>query len=124
MGLNLREKWPNVDYEQLLELHGSLVDANAALCAKGKQALESGNINEAIEIYSKVLKTNPIDEAALCGLALVYQTDGKMDKTIDAYKRLCRLIHHSLMPTITLPLYTQPSTKLTMPSPILIKQLT
>jgi len=86
-GTKFKEKWPNVDYEQLLELHGSLVDANAALCAKGKQALKSGNINEAIEIYSKVLKINPIDEAALCGLALVYQTDGKMDKTIDAYKK-------------------------------------
>ena len=86
-GSKFKGKWPNVDYEQLLELHGSLVDANAALCAKGKQAQESGNINEAIEIYSKVLKTNPIDEAALCGLALVYQTDGKMDKTIDAYKK-------------------------------------
>ncbi len=86
-GSKFKEKWPNVDYEQLLELHGSLVDTNAALCAKGKQALESGNINEAIEIYSKVLKTNPVDEAALCGLALVYQTDGKMDKTIDAYKK-------------------------------------
>ena len=86
-GSKFKRKWPNVDYEQLLELHGSLVDANAALCAKGKQAQESGNINEAIEIYSKVLKTNPIDEAALCGLALVYQTDGKMDKTIDAYKK-------------------------------------
>ncbi len=86
-GSKFKEKWPNVDYEQLLELHGSLVDTNGALCAKGKQALESGNINEAIEIYSKVLKTNPVDEAALCGLALVYQTDGKMDKTIDAYKK-------------------------------------
>ena len=86
-GSKFKEKWPNVDYEQLLELHRSLVDANAALCTKGKQAMESGNINKAIEIYSRVLKTNPIDEAALCGLALVYQTDGKMDKTIDAYKK-------------------------------------
>jgi len=86
-GSKFKEKWPNVDYEQLLELHRSLVDANAALCTKGKQAMESGNINKAIEIYSRVLKTNPLDEDALCGLALVYQTDGKIDKTIDAYKK-------------------------------------
>ncbi|MBM2833168.1 MAG: hypothetical protein HW406_329, partial [Candidatus Brocadiaceae bacterium] len=37
--------------------HGSPVDANTALCTRGKQALESGNINEAIEIYLKVLQT-------------------------------------------------------------------
>jgi len=86
-GSKFKEKWSNVDYEQLLELQGSLVDANAALCARGKQALESGNINEAIEIYLKVLQTNPIDEAALCGLGLAYQMDGKTDKTIDAYRK-------------------------------------
>src|SRR3972149_1105346 len=86
-GSKFKEKWPDVDYEQLLELHGSLVNTNAALCTKGKQAMESGNINKAIEIYSRVLKTNPLDEDALCGLALVYQTDGKIDKTIDAYKK-------------------------------------
>ena len=75
-------------YHLLIQLnHGRLVDANAALCAKGKQALESGNINEAIEIYLKVLQTNPIDEAALCGLGLAYQMDGKTDKTIDAYRK-------------------------------------
>jgi len=90
-GSKFKEKWRTVDYKQLLELHGSLVDANAALCAKGKQALKSGNINDAIEIYSKVLKTNPIDEAALCGLALVYQTDGKMDKTLDSYKKALKV---------------------------------
>ncbi|HHT9135737.1 MAG TPA: glycosyltransferase [Candidatus Wunengus sp. YC60] len=86
-GSKFKGKWPNVDYEQLLELHGSLVDTNAALCTRGKQAIESGNINEAIEIYSKVLQTNPIDDTALCGLAIAFQIDGKMDKTIDAYKK-------------------------------------
>ena len=86
-GSKFKEKWPNVDYEQLLELHGSLVDANTALCTRGKQALESGNINEAIEIYLKVLQTNPIDEVALCGLGLAYQMDDKTDKTIDAYRK-------------------------------------
>ncbi len=86
-GSKFKGKWPNVDYEQLLELRESLVDTNTVLCAKAKRALEGEHINESIETYSKVLKTNPIDETALCGLALVYQTDGKMDKTIDAYKK-------------------------------------
>ena len=86
-GSKFKGKWPNVDYEQLLELRESLVDTNTVLCARAKRALEGEHINEAIEIYSKVLKTNPIDETALCGLAIVYQTDGKMDKTIDAYKK-------------------------------------
>lgn len=82
-----REKWPNVDYEQLLELHDNLIDTNIALVTQGQQALELGNIDKAIELYSKVLKTNPIDEAALYGIGLAYQTSGKMDDAIDAYKK-------------------------------------
>ncbi|MEP9409901.1 MAG: glycosyltransferase [Candidatus Brocadia sp.] len=85
-----REKWPNVDYEQLLELHNNLVDTNKALVAQAQQALESGNICEAIELYSKVLKTNPIDEAALYGIGLAYQMSGKMDYAIDAYKKVIK----------------------------------
>lgn len=84
------EKWPNVDYEQLLELHSNLVDVNATLVTQGQQALESGNIGGAIELYSKVLKTNPVDEVALYGIGLAYQTSGKMDDAIDAYKKVIK----------------------------------
>ncbi|MFN3531094.1 MAG: glycosyltransferase [Candidatus Brocadia sp.] len=85
-----REKWPNVDYEQLLELHENLIDTNIALVTQGQQALELRDTDKAIELYLKVLKTNPIDEAALYGIGLAYQTSGKMDDAIDAYKKVIK----------------------------------
>lgn len=86
-----REKWPNVDYEELLELHVSLVDTNAALLTQGQQALNLGNINEGIALYSKVLNTNPIDESALYGIGLASQMNGKIDEAVDAYKKALKV---------------------------------
>ena len=86
-----REKWPDINYEELLELHGSLVDANAALLTQGQQALDLGNTNEAIELYSKVLNTNPIDESALYGIGLASQMNGKLNEAVDAYKKALKV---------------------------------
>ncbi|MBE7445033.1 MAG: glycosyltransferase [Planctomycetia bacterium] len=82
-----REKWPDVDYEGLLELHNSLVDLNTILLMQGQQSLDLGNIGEAIELFSKVLKTNPIDGNALYGMGLAHQLNGKTEEAIDAYKK-------------------------------------
>ncbi|MCF6154445.1 MAG: glycosyltransferase [Candidatus Brocadia sp.] len=89
-----REKWPNVDYEQLLELHSSLVDENIALVTQGQQALESGNIGEAIELYSRVLKTNPIDDNALYGMGLIFQMNGITEEAINAFKKTIKTNPH------------------------------
>jgi tetratricopeptide (TPR) repeat protein len=82
-----RKKWPHVDYEELLELHNSLVDENATLLTQGQQTLDVGNIGEAMELYSKVLKTNPIDGTALYGMGFTYQMNGKTEEAIAAYKK-------------------------------------
>ncbi|MGR3311304.1 MAG: tetratricopeptide repeat protein, partial [Candidatus Brocadiales bacterium] len=60
---------------------------NAILLTQGQKALESGNANEAIELFSKVRNTNPIEEAALCGIGLASQMKGKTDEAIDAFKK-------------------------------------
>lgn len=89
-----RKKWPNVDYEQLLELHENLININIAIVTQGQKALESGNAREAVEIFLKVLNTNPIDETALCGIGLAYQMEEKFEKAIDAYKKATKLYPH------------------------------
>ena len=86
-----RQKWPRVDYEELLELHVSLTDTNAALVSQGRQVLESGNTHKAIELFSKVVNTNPIDNAALCGLGLACQANGEIDNAINAYKKVIEI---------------------------------
>ncbi|MEK7700204.1 MAG: glycosyltransferase, partial [Planctomycetota bacterium] len=83
-------KWPDVDYKSLLELDKSLVDINADLVSQGQKAIESENTDEAIKLYSQALSTNPIDEAALCGIGMAYQMGGKTDSAIDAYKKVIK----------------------------------
>lgn len=86
-----RQKWPGVNYEELLELHGSLTDTNAALVSQGQHTLESGNIHKAIGLFSNVLSTNPLDDSALCSLGLAYQANGEMDKAVNAYKKVIEI---------------------------------
>lgn len=89
-----RQKWPGVDYEELLELRVSLVDTNAALVSQGQQALEAGNTDKAIKLFSKVVNTNPIDSAALCGLGLAFQANGEIDNAISLLEKVASLQPH------------------------------
>lgn len=86
-----REKWPAVNYEELLELHKSLVDQNASLLTQGQQALDLGNTNEAMAVYSEILSSNPIDEHALYGMGCASQMDGRTVEAIDAYKKALKI---------------------------------
>ncbi|MEB2308882.1 MAG: glycosyltransferase [Candidatus Brocadiaceae bacterium] len=85
-GSRFREKWPDVDYDELLELHKSLVDLNASLLVQGQEALNSGNTDGAIALYSKILTTNPIDEFALYGIGCAFEMKKKTSEAMDAYK--------------------------------------
>ncbi|MCF6147390.1 MAG: glycosyltransferase [Candidatus Kuenenia sp.] len=86
-----RKKWLKVNYEELLEIHKTLVDINAELVKKGQQALQSGKTEEAFKCYTKVINTNPIDEAAVYGIALVYQMENKIDEAIRPYKKSIKI---------------------------------
>ncbi|TVM00934.1 MAG: hypothetical protein CV087_11655 [Candidatus Brocadia sp. WS118] len=86
-----REKWPDVNYEELLELHKSLVDQNASLLTQGQEALDSGNIPDALAFYAKILTTNPIDERALYGMGRAFQMSGKTVEAVDAYKKALKV---------------------------------
>lgn len=85
------KKWPDVDYEELLELNESLVDVNTSLLSHGKQALDSGNAKEAINIFSKILRTNPIDASALSGLCFAYLMRGNMDQAMNKFTRMMEI---------------------------------
>lgn len=96
-GSRFKEKWPEADYEELLELRKSLVDVNASLLAQGQEALDAGKIPDALAAYTKILTTNPIDELALYGMGQVFQMKGKTVDAVDAYKKVLRL-NHSFFP--------------------------
>jgi tetratricopeptide (TPR) repeat protein len=89
------KKWPGVDYTSLLELDKGLVDINADLVSQGQKAIESENADEAIKVYSQALSTNPIDEAALCGIGMAYQMGGKTDSATDVYKKVIKIHTYS-----------------------------
>jgi len=86
-----KEKWPEVDYTELLELHTKLVDTNAMLIKQGQQALNTGYTRKAFDFYSSVLKTNPIDESAIYGIGLVHQMEGNIEKAIDSYNKALKI---------------------------------
>ncbi len=86
-----RGKWPDVNYEDLLELQKSLVDRNASLLIQGQQAVDRGNINEAIVLYLEILGSNPVDEHALYGIGRASQMDGKTGEAINAYKKALKV---------------------------------
>lgn len=90
-GSRFKDKWPDVDYEELLELHKSLVDLNTSLLMQGQEALDSGNIPDALALYAKILATNPIDELALYGMGRAFQMNGKTVEAVDAYKKALKV---------------------------------
>lgn len=85
------KKWPDVDYEELLELKESLVDRNTSLINHGKQALDNGNSDEAIKDFSEVLLTNPIDTAALSGICFAYLMKGNTEYAMNNFTKMVEI---------------------------------
>jgi tetratricopeptide (TPR) repeat protein len=90
-GSHFKEKWPDADYDELLELHTSLVDLNASMLIKGQEALDAGHPADALAVYAKVLTANPIDDGALYGTGLAFQMSGKTVEAIAAFKKALKV---------------------------------
>ncbi|GEM_PF-5619491 len=68
-----RKKWPNVDYEELLEMKNPLHEWHEELLQEGFQFLDSDNEQEAKKRFVHILQDNPLSLRAHFGLALVYK---------------------------------------------------
>lgn len=64
------KKWPDVDYEELLEIKNPLDEYHSDLMNKGINELEKSDFISAEKLFLKILHENPISDEALYGLVL------------------------------------------------------
>jgi GT2 family glycosyltransferase/Tfp pilus assembly protein PilF len=74
-----QKKWPQVDYEELLEIKHPLDDQHNHLLSSGINDLEQSNFTNAETKFLKILMDNPISEEALYGMVLCYRNHGDID---------------------------------------------
>ncbi len=75
-----RRKWPDVDYDELLEIKNPLHQLHPQMIEQASRALEKGDIGEATRLYGEVLAANPLSGEALLGLSFCYLYGGNLDE--------------------------------------------
>jgi tetratricopeptide (TPR) repeat protein len=65
-----QEKWPGVDYQELLEMRNPLDEYHSHLMNDGINKLERSDFSSAEKQFLQILRENPISEDALYGLVL------------------------------------------------------
>jgi|TARA_B100000959_G_scaffold184104_1_gene192395 GT2 family glycosyltransferase/2-polyprenyl-3-methyl-5-hydroxy-6-metoxy-1,4-benzoquinol methylase/Tfp pilus assembly protein PilF len=68
-----QNKWPDVDYQELLEIKNPLDEYHSNLMNNGINKLERSDFSSAEKQFLQILQENPISEEALYGLALCSQ---------------------------------------------------
>ncbi|HDR05497.1 MAG TPA: glycosyltransferase [Candidatus Marinimicrobia bacterium] len=90
-GSVFKEKWPDVDYDELLEFKNPLNQTHPELIQKAIDALQKGRAELAAEYYEKVLIENPIQENALLGMTIVQMQIEQHDEVDKLLKKALRL---------------------------------
>ncbi|NQT27886.1 glycosyltransferase [candidate division KSB1 bacterium] len=85
-------KWPQIDVKWLMEKEQTVVELNDQLSHAGELALNNHQIDEAIEIYQRILKTNPIDIRALYGLGIGQQLKENFDLALNYFTMVAEII--------------------------------
>ncbi len=75
-----RKKWPDVDYDELLEIKNPLHEVHPAKVEQASRLLERGEAPRAAELYEQVLAENPLSGEALLGLSFCHFHAGKLDE--------------------------------------------
>ena len=79
------------DYDKAVE-EGELAASMdpAALTSYGSALMHAGRYNEAIDVFQKVLRRNPVKPPSMClaNLARSYRVIGKYEESVRVYKRL------------------------------------
>ena len=83
----------NGDFDRARQLYDQAVQLAPAMAAfvhinMGKAYAAKGRWNESINEMEKAVELNPSDIMTIFNLANIYQSAGKLDKTIQAYKRI------------------------------------
>ena len=80
------KKWPNVDYEELLEMKNPLSQVHAKRKEKINALLNQQKLDEALNLTRKILIENPLDLEARFYLALIFFYQNKLDWALEQIK--------------------------------------
>ncbi len=90
-GKKFREKWPAVDFEELLEIKNPLDQLHPQLMKKAEALMNDGNFAEAGELLDRILEQNPIDTGALYAKSLCSRHEGQTEDVSNCLNRIVRL---------------------------------
>ena len=90
-GKYFREKWPEVDYEELLELKNPLSLVHEQLAAEALKQLQQNRLEQAAEKYKQIINDNPLSREALFGYATVLMNQMNYDEAFSVFNRLVRI---------------------------------
>ncbi len=79
-------KWPDVDYEELLELKNPLSEVHTKIKEQIQKSLSSEQTDEVIKLAGKVLLDNPLDVEARFYLALAFYWRGDINLALEEIK--------------------------------------
>ncbi|MBH50264.1 MAG: hypothetical protein CMG69_05905 [Candidatus Marinimicrobia bacterium] len=86
-----QKKWPNVDYEELLEIKNPLDKLHSEMIYDGIQSLENSDYADAENQFFQILSENPICQEALYGLVLCFRNSGDIQKAKEHLDDLLQL---------------------------------
>ncbi len=90
-GKVFRQKWPNVDYDELIELKSPLNDLHPKMLQTGMAGLETGDYEVAYDTLKQLIDENPLHEDAFIGLIMAARITERIEEAIIFTRRLLRL---------------------------------
>ena len=90
-GKVFKQKWPNVDYEELIELKSPLTEAHPMMLQAGMVGLETGDYEVAYDTLKQLIDENPLHEDAFMGLIMAARITGRIEEAIGFTRRLIHL---------------------------------
>ena len=91
-GAKFKEKWPDVDYDELLEIKNPISETHPKMLQTAIRSLEHGEVEKAYHILQQICVENPLLDEALEKFGLAARVLGKLE---DALKTTRRLIKHN-----------------------------
>jgi GT2 family glycosyltransferase/tetratricopeptide (TPR) repeat protein/glycosyltransferase involved in cell wall biosynthesis len=83
------EKWPDVDYEEMLEMKNPLKKLHLKLTQDASALMEDGRFEEAHTVFDEILADHPLHGESLLGKALCYRQTEQQHK---AYFYILKLL--------------------------------
>lgn len=94
-GSLFRERWPEVDYQELLEIKNPLSIKHAELMSRAADLQSSNKLDQSIPLYQQILRDNPIHFTARFALVVTLNVQGRYVEALEQCRQLMVLAPES-----------------------------